>query len=232
MNAHSFRSAIIYFSFLLPFITIVSCGKNHLEKGEICLNLGDYDNAICFFNKALKKNPDSFRIRRNLAMAWLQKSSTLEMEHISKLNDWQQTVHCFEHALKLEETDELKSRLAYSCYRFAKALDRAKDSTGALRAAMKSVRLQPINTQMLNYAAILNYRNGKTKTAYDLFLQTSVVDSTDATAFFNLGMLHWYSDELLEAYRWWLKALAVDPDDETIQYWFARADLKMREKVK
>lgn len=213
---------------ILLFTVIAGCGKTNVRKGEICLHIGDYKNAIIFYKKALEQDPGSFRVRRGLAAAWLQRSSAMEMENCITVKDWRTTAKCFEYTIELKRSREIEKQLAYVYYRLAKSLDKSRDTTGALRSAMKAVRLEPQNTQMLNYAAILNYRTGKTKTAYNLLLQSSVVDSTDATALFNLGMLHWYSHELLQAHQWWLKALAVDPKNETIQYWFARADSKLR----
>lgn len=209
----------------------IHCERSHEKKAELCLRIGDYQRSIRFFNAALEAKPGSFRARKGLGTALMRQASLFEQEERVETEHWHKAIWSFEHALALREDSEIKSQLGYCCNRLAKQLWNKADSSGALRASMKSVLYQPNDPQILNYAGILNNRMGEREKAHDLFAKAAEIDTVDATAAFNLGMFHWQDGKTLKAYEWWLKALMMAPKDENVQYWFARADLKMRGKA-
>ncbi|MBD3322495.1 MAG: hypothetical protein GF350_15440 [Chitinivibrionales bacterium] len=204
------------------------CGNRLQEKGEACLALGDFENSIVFFQKALKKNPESFPVRYGLARAFLQQCISMELEGNAAPGHWHHAMRQFEYALRLDATDSVRLSLAFARYRFAGALAQAGDSLRALEVCIDGAKENPRNREILNYAGILSYRLGFIRHARDFFIQSTVADSSDPSAFFNLGLVQWHEGEILSARESWLKTLKLNPEDPKVIRWLTRADLALR----
>jgi Flp pilus assembly protein TadD len=59
--------------------------------------------------------------------------------------------------------------------------------------------------------------------------RAAALDSGNVTVLFNLGMIRWHSGDINGAHGLWLRALKRSPKDETVLYWFALAEKKLRE---
>jgi tetratricopeptide (TPR) repeat protein len=217
------RGALVAFA-----VCLCSCVHGPLEKGEDCLLIGDYQNAILFFQKSVEDDPGSFRPRRGLALSLLQKCSALESEDAATAEEWKSAARAARYALRIHRDSALQFQQATAEFNAAKRFEARGDTTAALQSALQAVVLQPRETRAINYAAVLSYRTGNTKAATDLFLQATLIDSSDAVAFYDIGMLHWYSHDILRAYDWFLKALKRSPSDTVIVYWVARAESELK----
>ena len=62
-----------------------------------------------------------------------------------------------------------------------------------------------------------------------MFRKALGLDSSDASAHFNLGMIRWQAGDVRVAHGHWLKALKRLPQDEDVVYWFALSEKKLRE---
>lgn len=201
---------------------VVSCGPSVEQRGEQCLAVGDYSRALRLFDKAIMRDPDSFAARRGYARAKLQE--LVASTAAPRPSQWHEAASSFDHAANLELDSELNRDRAHCYYRLSKALDADQDSVAALQAALKAARYAPANTAYLNFAGIMAYRCGRNARAIELFEQAAEVDTADPTGLYNLGIMAWESRRTAEAYRWWARALQRQPRDESIQYWFARAE--------
>ena len=190
--------------------------------------IGDYQNAVLFFQKSIDDDPGSFRPRRGLALSLLQKCSALESEGTVTAEEWKSAARAVHYALRIYDDTSLRSQQAVAEVNAAKCFEARGDTISAVHCALQAVALQPRDVRAIDYAAVLSYRTGNNKAARDLFLQATVVDSSDAVAFFNIGMLNWYSRDKLRAYDWWLKALKRSPFDTVIVYWVARAESDLK----
>ncbi len=199
------------------------------SKGEACLRIGDYRNAIVFFDRAIKRDPEAARPRIGMAKAWIQQCGAPGGGHAG-VEEWQRAVDLLAHADNLEPGVVSHALHAQVHDKLARACAAEGDSAEALRAANRAVTLAPGSSDYLNFAALLNYRQGNVQHARDQLIQATVVDSTDYTAFYNLGMLAWRENNQLEAQRWWVQALKRAPRNPAVQYWFAQAEVALAEK--
>jgi tetratricopeptide (TPR) repeat protein len=212
----------------LSVLCICACTRNSINKGETCLAIGDYQNAICFFQKAVNDNPASARSRRGIALSLLQQCSAHESEGKATPAEWKSALAALQYARRIKDNPDLKAQEAVANFKLAKALESRGDTSSALRFAFQALALQPQDVRMIDYAAVLSHRMGDAATARDLFLQATIVDSNDAVAFFDVGMLYWYSQNVLQAHDWWLKALKRSPTDTAVVYWVAKAELELK----
>jgi Flp pilus assembly protein TadD len=204
---------------------VTGCGAD-IAKGEECLRIGDYRNAIMFFERAVERNPGSARARAGLAKAWVQRCGAPGAAEAG-LEQWQRAVDLLSYAAALDQESAPTALRALAQYQLAKAHIAREDSASARTAANQATRLAPAESRYLNFAAILNFRAGQTDQARDQLIQASVVDTADVTSFFNLGMLAWRDGKPLEAHRWWTAALKRAPRDPNVQYWFAQAEVAL-----
>ena len=222
------RKPLSWTATLLLVTCLCGCVPDSPWKGEACLGIGDYENAIVFFQRSIDAHPVSFRSRRGLALSLLQKCSAREADGAVTAEEWTTAVLAAHYAQRIREDSTLRSRQAVAAFKAAKCFEARGDTANALRYALQAVALQPRDLSAINYAAVLSYRTGNAGAARDLFLQAVAVDSSDAVAFFDIGMLHWYSRDVLRAYDWWLRALKRSPSDTEIVYWVARAESEMK----
>ena len=209
-------------------VCLCTCARGPLEKGENCLLIGDYQNAILFFKKSIEDDPGSFRARRGLTLSLLQKCSAIESEDTATAEEWKSAARAARYALRIHDDSTLRFQQATAEFNAAKRFEARGDTAAALHSALQAVVLQPREIRAINYAAVLSYRTGNTRAATDLFLQATMIDSSDAVAFYDIGMLHWYSHDILRAYDWFLKALKRSPSDTVIVYWVARAESELK----
>ncbi|MGD9202239.1 MAG: hypothetical protein PVI26_11790 [Chitinispirillia bacterium] len=222
-----------WFLFLaIASLVLTGCNNNDLQKGEECLKIGDFYNALNFFDRAVKNNPSSPVARYGFARAWYQKCQYLEKERLENENDLREAIRNLEYSSNLGFRDSLYTHLAYLLYRLSKIHILKNDSIMALNLANKAVKIDQKNNDILNYTGILNYHLGNQNTAEDCFILASKNDSTDATGLFNLGMIAWYEKDYKLAYLFWSRALNRAPDNETIINWYAESKVMLMETEK
>jgi tetratricopeptide (TPR) repeat protein len=207
----------------LSLSLLTGCGQRDLDKGFTCLGLGDYPQAITFFKIAVAEKPASYPARLGLGQALLQKAVAETDSEAFKYGLIQ-----LEACRTLKPSDDLSSLLSNAWFDRARMHARAKDTLAALEALGKASERNPHHAAPLNLAGVLYGKRGEVEQAAALFRKALAVDSKDASAHFNLGMIHWQSDEFHEAHAHWLQALSQLPDDEDILYWFARAESRLR----
>jgi tetratricopeptide (TPR) repeat protein len=215
------RSVFATASFLVA--TIAGCGNSNLDKGNICLRLGDYPAAISFYSEEVKDHPDSYLGRLGLGKALLQKACD------DDTSAWKSALVQLEAARTLSPAADLGSLLAEVYLQHAHQLLDAKDTVAALDALSRSMELDKTAIEPLNLAGIIYYRIGEIDKSEVLFSKAVGLDSTNASARFNLGMTYWQSGRTRQAHAQWLAALAASPRDKDMLYWFALAEKKLRE---
>lgn len=203
---------------------LFGCGTGDLDKGQACLALGDYPMAQRFFGRAVEADPRGYEARLGLGQALLQKAFA-ESDSVALAGAFIQLEAC----RSLRPSAEIGGLLAEAWMDRARGLLRARDTLEALAALSKSIDRDPRDPRPVNLAGIVYGKIGEAGKADALFRKALALDSGDASAHFNLGMLRWQAGEVREAHAQWLAALKTLPDDEDILYWFALAEKKLRE---
>jgi tetratricopeptide (TPR) repeat protein len=201
-----------------------ACGGKDLEKGWVSLGLGDYPMAIRFFQTAVEGNPRLYDARLGLGQALLQKAFA-ERDSASFNYGLVQLEAC----RSLSQNADLAQILTDAYFERARGQLRGGDTVDALASLSKAIDRGPRNPKPLNLAGIVYGKLGEPEKAGTLFQKALQLDSADASAHFNLGMIRWQDGDIRSAHEHWLKALKTLPRDEDVLYWFALSEKKLRE---
>ena len=205
---------------------LISCGSSDIENGTVCLRLGDYNGAEKFFGRVLDRDPANYNARLGHGKALLQKFTDRPLDTMS----WNCAVMNLEAAGTLQSSNELGGLLSQVWAERARHLLRYRDTLSALEALSRAIESDPLSVESLNLAGIVYFRMGRVGKAKALLIRAAQIDSTNPSAFFNMGMIGWYENDINAAHRDWLRALKCSPRDEDILYWFARSEKRLREQ--
>ncbi|MEO6097836.1 MAG: tetratricopeptide repeat protein [Fibrobacteria bacterium] len=129
----------------------------------------------------------------------------------------------------LAPSQDLSELLTDAYYEHARYQLKSRDTVSALISLSKAIDRGPLNPRPLNLVGIVYGKLGEAEKAEAIFQKVLRLDSSDASANFNLGMIHWQAGETRPAHEQWLKALKALPNDEDVLYWFALSEKKLRE---
>lgn len=202
----------------------VGCRNADLDKGRSCLGLGDYPLALRFFGRAVEADPGDYEARLGLGQALLQQAFAL-----GDSTAFTGALLQLEACRSLRPSDDLGSLLGEAWLERARGLLRAGDTLAALAALSRARDRAPADPKPLNLAGIVYGKRADPDKAGALFRKALALDSGDASAHFNLGMLEWQAGDARAAHGHWLASLKALPADEDILYWFALAEKKLRE---
>jgi tetratricopeptide (TPR) repeat protein len=203
----------------------VNCSQSSLEKGAVCLRLGDYEGAERFFSRALSDDPGDYGARLGMGKALLQRAADNAGDTLS----WREACMHLEAARTLKPGETLNPFLSQAWSERARQLLEKKDTIAALEALTRAIGYAPRSAEPFNTAGIIYFRKGEIEKSRTLFARALSLDSANAPALFNLGMAAWSSGNYGEARDCWLRCLKITPSDETVLYWFARAEKKKRD---
>jgi tetratricopeptide (TPR) repeat protein len=216
------KSQLIFIISALGFLS-AGCLNGNLDKGDMCLRLGDYPMAIAFYSDEVKRCPDSYRARLGLGKSLLQKSCDGDS------SAWKDALVQLEAARTLSPGSDLAGLLGEVYLQRAHLSLAARDSLGALSALSRAIECNNRALEPVNLAGIIYFRMGDVDKSEMLFKKAVGLDSTSASARFNLGMVYWQTGRYKDAHGQWLAALAASPGDRDMLYWFALAEKKLRE---
>lgn len=209
---------------VITLLLCIGCRNHDLEKGNSSLALGDYPLAIRFFEKAVIDDPKSYEARLGLGEALLQKAIA---ENDNTL--FTSALLQFEACRSLIPSQDISALLGETYTERVRVLLNRRDTLMALNTLTKAIESTPNSAQPFNLAGIIYGKLGDIHKAEALFRKALDLDSTDASAHFNLGMILWQTGDYRSAHTQWLKALKAAPKDEDILYWFALSEKKMKE---
>ncbi len=203
---------------------IFGCRSADVDKGYACLGLGDYALAMHFFGSTVERDPESYEARLGLGKAQLQKAVS-ESDSAA----FGQALMQFEACRTLRPSLDLSALLAEAYTEKGRSLLGRKDTLAALASLAKAIERDSKNAQPLNLAGIIYGKLGEVGKAEALFRKALELDTADASAHFNLGMILWQAGEYREANGHWLRVLKTMPDDQDVLYWFALSEKKLRD---
>ena len=184
--------------------------------------------AIAFFSEEVKRHPESFEARLGLGKALLQQA----YDNGADTTSWKNGLIQLEAARTLSPADTLRPLLSEAYCEHAHMLLSRKDSVAALEALSRAIEYNNRAIEPVNLAGIIYFRMGEGDKAEMLFKKAVAMDSVNAAARFNLGMVFWHLGRYADARRQWLAAVSASPADKDMIYWFALAEKKCREAGK
>ncbi|MCU0608465.1 MAG: tetratricopeptide repeat protein [Chitinispirillaceae bacterium] len=205
------------------FLCVFGCSRPNVEKGSLCLRLGDYPAAIVFFERALAHNPIDYNARVGLGKAFLQKAADNSDDSVS----WRTACRHLSAAQTLQPSESLGRLQSQVWAEGAKLLVR-RDTIAALEALTRSMEYDPKSVDPVNRAGIIYFRLNEFEKARMLFQRALKIDSANTPVLFNLGMIEWARGDHRAAHGYWLRGLKLAPRDEAMLYWFARAEKQLR----
>jgi tetratricopeptide (TPR) repeat protein len=209
----------------LVCVLAAGCFRDAIDKGNACLQLGDYAMAIDFFNRELHRNPRDFDARLGMGKALLQKAASEPAD----TGAWARALTHLEAARTLEPHRRMRPLLSEAWLYRARALFQGHDTLEGLAALSRAIEYDPKRLEAINLAGIIYSRMGAMKKSQALFSRAVAIDSSHPTSQFNLGMAFWQRQRYDSAHVHWMAALRLDPDDEDALYWFAVSEQVLRE---
>ena len=210
--------------YALAVAALAGCRSDEIDKGQACLALGDYPLAQRFFARAVESEPRGYEARLGLGQALLQKAFA-ENDSVAFSGGLLQLEAC----RTLRPASDIGGLLCEAWSERARSLLRSKDTLSALADLSKAIDRDPRDPRPVNLAGIVYGKLGDPAKAEALFRKALTLDSADASAHFNLGMIGWQAGDARAAHDHWLAALKALPEDEDILYWFALSEKKLRE---
>jgi len=201
---------------------LTGCIRSDLRKAERCLALGDADRARGLFSSVLDQSPDDRRARRGLGLTMLALARQKSDDGDDRPANWGAAVREMERADTTSDS-ALRENLLDGRVRWARSLATHGDTLRAEEILEVLVVAAPNRTGPRRSLAILLARMGSGERAEELFLQNSVLDSTDVDTWFNLGLLAWSGGRRQEAAIHFLRAQKLAPSDPEIQWWASKA---------
>lgn len=222
------KKTFLLFFLLCAGLLLSGCKSRDIEKGEVCLKLGDYPLAIAFFSDVVRRHPDSYEARLGLGKALLQQGCA----NASDTGAWKSAIIQLEAAATLSPQDNVRPLLSEAYLKRAHILLAGNDSIAALDALSRAIESDTRAIEPINLAGIIYFRMGETDKAEALFVKAIGLDSANAAVRFNLGMVYWHAGRYDDAHGQWYAALAASPKDKDILYWCALAEKKKRETAR
>jgi tetratricopeptide (TPR) repeat protein len=222
---HKMLAIIISLLFAIAALALTGCSDSNIEKGAACLQLGDYGMAQVFFNKTLMRNPRDYDARVGMGKALLQRA----VDNTNDTNSWREACLHLDAARTLRPSAYLNGLLSQAWFERSGVQLDFSDTLGALTSLTHAIEYDPGRPEPLNAAGIIYFHMGETEKALAILSRAAALDSGNVTVLFNLGMVRWHSGDISGAHGLWLRALKRSPKDETVLYWFALAEKKLRE---
>ncbi len=219
------KTGIAILLLVLSTLMLTACQPDDVEKGNISLSLGDYPRAMAFFEAALQERPDHAEARLGMGKALLQKA----MDGNDDPRIWDQAMLHLEAFRTLAPDHGAQSLLSQAYTEKARFLLDRSDTLSALKSLARSRDIDPEDVAAINLAGILYCRLGQPDKGETLFFSALALDTANASANFNLGMLSWQRQDYEGARDFWSKALKNAPQDEDILFWFALSEKHLQD---
>lgn len=234
------RKAISYY--LKSAVDGYDLGTIYGNVGDEYYKLGDMDNAVRFYRKAIAENPDEMRSLYNLACTWdaqnrnetaLAFFSKLVMEHpysyggwycLGCVNSWmgsyEKAADAYEYAIAIDKTE------VDAYFGLSDSYRSMGNRAAAVRALRDSLEYASDRPYVLYSIAQLYQDEGNYHTASSYLHEALKEDPSYDLAWSHLG----YCSEMLgyneEAAGYYRRAIDLDPDNDW--HWLSLSDLYIR----
>ncbi len=171
-----------------------------IHNGFVLFDLGKYQEAIRYYDKAIKLNPRD-------TIAYMGKGIALYY-----LGKYQEAISCYDKAIELDP----KNTEVY--YNKALALDKLGKYQEAISCYDKAIELDPKNTEVYSGKGFTLSDLGKYQEAISCFDKAIELDPKNTRAYFSKGYALFHLGQYQEAIKYYDKAIALDPNDAATYY--------------
>ena len=126
-------------SSLILCYLLVNCSSDNIEKGNVCLSLGDYPMAIEFFDNEVRRHPDNYEARLGLGKAHLQKA----VDNDDDTTSWKQALIHLEAARTLNPDNQTVKLLSQVWAEYSRNILSNGDTILALEALSSALQYDP-----------------------------------------------------------------------------------------
>lgn len=172
-------------------------------RGRLCHEIGNYNDAITHYTKALSCNPKSATIFRHLGSAYHGKDN-LQLAFAS-----------YQQAIELDPSDSISYlKLAFIYEDLSK-----KDWINATKNAINCYEYYLKTCEYADISALIRYGNFLTREhedslAIDVYTRAVLLDSKLSSIWFNLGYAQYKSKNYVDCKVSFRKVLSLDYDNE------------------
>lgn len=172
---------------------IVSEAEDYMKQASMAARSGKYDDALRYYNKALKAQPNNLR-------ALFNKGVMLQM-----LGKPEEAIKYYDQYLEINPYDpEAWSNKGMALRRMGRVME-------AIKAYEKGIDLNPEDATLWSNKGIALRSMGKTEEAIKCYDRALEIDSNDAGIWSNRGVALQSIGRLEEAIKCYDRALEIDP---------------------
>lgn len=168
------------------------------EWGETFFKKGDYRRAVAYLSQAIKKDPTSATLWRNLGSAY------------ALAQDYNNSILCYERALKRNPHD-IKTYYNLSLVHNFKGAP--EDLKRAEILAKQGLEEEPNHAALHSSLGNIYADESKDNQALKEYEKAIALNPKDSITRFNKGALHFQRREIKEAEAEYYEALKIDPND-------------------
>ena len=171
----------------------------------------NYLDEIKNLQEILKRNPDDFKTRKNLAILLLENGFN------------QEALAHFTHIINTQNADSAVF------YNTGILYEKLKDTDKALKAYEKAVEISPENIDAYYNLGLVYTQKNQFKEALKCFLHVLNNDDEDGNTWFNAGLCYFKMNDLAQSKEYFEKALEINEEDIYAHFYLGNIFIKTDE---
>ena len=170
--------------------------EDWFQKGYNSDEIGEYDNAILYYQKAIEINPDYAFAYINMGLAYGNKSN------------YDKAIECYQKAI------EINPEYAEAYYKMGVAYVDKGNYDKAIECFQKAIEINPDDADAYyNMGIIYGWEKCSYVKAIEYFQKAIEIDPDDARAYKNMGLAYGNKSNYDKAIECFQKAIEINPDD-------------------
>lgn len=230
-QAHLFGRFVKEIVTVVVAICFCACTESDVKRGNVALQIGDFDRAIANFTKVLDVDPANRDARYGLALSYYAVAEDKERLKLPSLELWGRTVSEFRILSRVDSTGKINAAYSTSLFYLAKATLSGNGRANVLHLLDHSIQLDSANYFSHNLRAIVLANRGDVEEAKKIYAYIVTREPKFASAYVNLGNLYWESGDIEQAWDIWSMGHEVLPGDRTLAHWTMVAEDSLKALV-
>ena len=225
---------VCYIGVLLFSLSLMSCVKDDIRRGNDALRIGDYDRAIANFSKALDSDPANRDARYGLALSYYAEAEDAERLKDSSFARWNRTAREFKILSALDSSGSIDANYSTCLFYLARATLNHDASANVLPLLNKSIQLDSLNFFSHNLKGLILAQSGNVEdvnNAKNIFIHIVTREPQFVSAYINLGNIYWDEGDVESAWDTWSAGLQKAPTNKSLIYWTRVAEDSLKSMV-
>jgi len=168
--------------------------EDWFQKGNYAYEIGDYENAFLFFQKALDIEPDQEVIYNNMGIIYKKKGNYIK------------AIECYQRAIEINPDDET------SYYNMGNIYIEKNKYDKAIEYYKKAIEINPLSASTNYNMGIAYYDKDNFDITINCFQKAIEINPRDADTYYNLGLVYGNKDNYDKAIEYFKKAIEIEPD--------------------